>query len=225
MTLHYYNDGWSLKHNEGYSLAFNYAFSWNTKSTPFIFIPAFASQGDVMRQLGLPDSVSQPYNKTFVIDAHRFGMLPMPSNNSAITISCTANIENINFTKVSFNIKTFLEILESRGMIQSTKDYQYAGGIIAGVELWGRGKTIIQVKGHTMYDTPIESDGRITEGQFRLPDGSIWYSNGNAVCQYINLKHARVSSVYDITRIVNTIPKELPVQWCPGWDSIPLFDY
>lgn len=224
LTMHYYNDGWSLKHHDGYSLSFNYAFSWNTQETPFLFAPAFITQGEMMRRLGMNEADAKLYDTTVAIDAHRFGMLPLPSNNSAIKVSCTADIGKIEFRQVRFNVKTFLDLLEVKQVIHPVSDYQYSGGIIAGVELWGRARVVLQVRNHSMFDSPPESIGSISEGKFRLDDSSLWYSNGNAVCQYVNFNHAGVRSVYDISRVLTMIPENIQAGWCPGYDTIPLFD-
>lgn len=222
LTLHYYSDGWSVEKQNGYSLAFNYAFSWNTPETPDIFKEGVMSQGQFMREWGIgTEADARLYDTTIAIDSHRYGMLPMPSNNSAITVSCTANIESLPFKKVTFNIGQWLNILEFKEIIHPLDSYKYSGGIIAGVELWGRAKVVIQVKDHTMLSGPLEDDN-IDEGKFRLPDNSMWYSNGNGVCQYINLVHAGVASANHLS-VVAKIPESMVTGWCPGAETLPLF--
>jgi hypothetical protein len=224
LTLHYYSDGWSLQRQDGYSLAFNYAYSWNTGTTPLIFESALTTQGKYMREHGFTESAARIYDTTFWIDSHRYGMLPMPSNNSAITVSCTKDIESIPFQSVTFNIQKFLTILSAKNIIYPVEEYQYSGGIIAGVEMWGRAKVTIQVKNHTMRDEPLTQTEIIPVGKFRMPDNSLWYSNGmTAVCEYINLQHAGVSSVQEINRTITTIPPAMMTGWCSGYNTIKLF--
>lgn len=175
-----------------------------------------------MRDNGIgSESDAKLYDNTIFIDAHRYGMLPLPSNNSTITVSCTRDISTIPFRKVSFDVGSWLKILEYKGVIQSLENYRYVGGIIAGVELWGRAKVAVQVKKHAMKDY---SEEVIPEGKFILSDNSMWYSDGNGwACRYVNLSHASESNVQGITYKVNTIPDSMIQGWCPGSNTIPLF--
>jgi hypothetical protein len=221
-TLHYYSDGYSTTHGR-YSLAFNYGLSWNTSTTPEIFKEALTSQGAFMRKMGATEQEASVYDTTIFIDAHRHGMLPMPSNNSAVTVSCNADINTLPFKQVTFDVGKFFELIQLKGIIANDDSYRYAGGIIAGFEFWGRVKVTLDVRRHTMRDTRIAQDNPIPEGKFKLPDNSLWYSNGSRVCQYISLIHAGVYSAHDITRIFPSIPPSMPAEWCPGYDTLNLF--
>jgi hypothetical protein len=96
--------------------------------------------------------------------------------------------------------------------------------VVASVEMWGRAKVTIQVKNHTMRDEPLTQTEIIPVGKFRMPDNSLWYSNGmTAVCEYINLQHAGVSSVQEINRTITTIPPAMMTGWCSGYNTIKLF--
>ena len=223
LTMHYYSDGWSVPDQQGYSLAFNYGFSWNTADYPVIFEKALISQGDFMRSTGEPESQAAIYDTTIAIDSHRYGMLPMPSNNSAVTVSCVTDINALPFKQVTFDIGKFITLLKLKGIIKNNDHYRYAGGIIAGIEAWGRVRVTLDVRRHTMRTDRINIDSPIAEGRFRLPDNSLWYSNGFEVCQYINLDHAGVLSTQEITRTASNIPKNMPAGWCPGYDSLDLF--
>lgn len=224
LTLHYYNDSWSIPDNRGFSLAFHYGFSWNTDSVPGIFKDALMSQGAFMRAIGIADNDAALYDTTIAIDAHRYGMLPMPSNNSAVTVSCTADINTLPFKKVTFDIGKFLGLLKLKSIIKNNDHYRYAGGIIAGIEAWGRVKVTLDVRRHVMRSDRNREDqnANISEGQFRLQDNSLWYSNGEGVCQYINLEHARIAAAQDIARIVPFIPAQMQTGWCPGYDTLDL---
>jgi hypothetical protein len=224
LTLHYYSDGWSIPDQQGYSLAFNYGFSWSLSDYPVIFKDALMSQGAFMRTIGYSENESALYDTTIAIDAHRYGMLPMPSNNSAVTVSCTADINTLPFKKVTFDIGKFLGLLKLKGIINNNDHYRYAGGIIAGIEAWGRVKVTLDVRRHIMRSdrSKENQNANISEGLFRLPDNSLWYSNGEGVCQYINLEHARIAAAQDIARIVPFIPAQMQTGWCPGYDTLDL---
>lgn len=223
MTLHYYNDGWSIPDKHGYTLAFNYGFSWNTMQHPEIFKNALMSQGAYMRSTGEPENVASIYDTTIAIDVHRYGMLPMPSNNSVITVSCNTDINTLPFQQVTFDIGKFITILKLKGIIKNNNNYRYSGGIIAGIEVWGRAKVTLDVRRHVMRSDRDNPNTYLTEGMFKLPDNSLWYSNGIGVCQYINLTHAGVLSAQEITRSINSVPENMPAGWCPGYNTLNLF--
>src|SRR5574343_341726 len=217
LTLPYYNDGWSVPDQSGYSLAFNYSFSWNTEKTPIIFSYPLISQGKFMRLYRVgTETDAQLYDTTFWIDAHKYGMLAMPPNNSAIYVGCNVDINKLPFKKVTFNVQNWLEVLETKKLIHSIKNYKYSGGIIAGVELWGRAKVVVQVKKHEMKAVGEPEIPEIPVGKFRMLDNSLWYSNGFEACQYINLQHAGVDSVESVKAIVPSIPSSWGLGWCPG---------
>lgn len=223
LTMHYYSDGWSIPNNKGYTLAFNYGFSWNTPSYPEIFKNALMSQGSFMRSIGESEADSAIFDTTIAIDSHRYGMLPIPSSNSAVTVSCNTDINTLPFRLVTFDVGKFIKILKLKGVIVNDDSYRYAGGIIAGIEVWGRAKVTLDVRRHIMRtDRVAQVMPNITEGRFRLPDNSLWYSNGKEVCQYISLTHASVFAVQDVNRLIDYIPKDMPAGWCPGFDSLDL---
>lgn len=217
LTLHYYSDGWAVKRNSGYSLAFNYAFSWNTQETPWVFQRPLVTQGMVMRELGFAEDQAKLYDTTFWIDAHLMGMLPLPQNNSAIAVTCNG-IEHVEWKSARFFIQQFLELFSAKGILFPSSEYRYTGGIIAGVEIWGRAKVTIQVKNHRLRsDFPSSKDHL-----FRLADQTLWHRDQyGGICRYASIEHAGVYAIQDVPQDLTGPPASW--SWCPGFDGVNLF--
>lgn len=227
LTLLYYASYYAPRYNTGLALAFHYGFAWTGDVPPFTFQSPYISQGALMRRIGMTDAQASPFDTTIFIDAHRFGFLPMPPQNSAIridtSVDCGLAMASIPWRHVSFPVQRFVKNLDAQHMISPWAEHRYAGGIIAGIEQWGRGMTVLQVRRHRLR--PIGDTAPPPAGYFRnLQDNSLWYSNGVTVCQYVNLTHAHASSADAITATVPTVPAAWSPIWCPGADTIPPWD-
>lgn len=225
-TLHYYADFWSTFYRSGATLAFNYGLFWNDETPPALFRPSFTSQADLMRRLGLPEAEAQPYETTFFINAPRYGLQALPVKDAGLlhdpTPDCSLPLEAQPWRRIEFPIASFLRVLRYRSLIRSLDTYQYAGGIIAGIEQWGRARTVLQIRRHRLEDAPLART--LAEGHYRLPNATLWYVNREQqVCQYVNLAHAGLANAEDAP-LITELPPSASSGWCPGAERIPLWD-
>ena len=221
-TLHYYADFWSTSLQNGLTLAFNYGIYQTWEELPDLFKSAFISQGQYMRDNGWNEADAKIYDTTFIIDSHRYGYLPTPQQSVVFvdtTQNCSMVLETQQWKKLHAPIKHWLEMLSFRNKIGDPNNYKYIGGVIAGIEQWGRAKTILQVRRHRLIEIG-DSPSFFSAGVFRDTNGGIYYSNGKEWCKFINLRHAGITDANQISRI-ETIPQF--TSWCPGADIVDLF--
>ena len=226
-TLMYYIGFNSPQYQKAITLAFHFGYSWTGDNTPAIFESAYASQGEVMRRLGLPNEQAQPFDNTIFIDAHRFGLLPMPMNNSVITIdhseNCSLPMSSIPWRTVVFPVQHILQGLEAQGLLQAPwQSFRFVGGTPCGAETWGRLIHETQCKEHYLKTSTDTSPP--PPGKFRSIKGAIAYSNGVSVCYYVNMSHAQITSADQITRIVPAVNLAWSPIWCPGVNTITPWD-
>lgn len=232
--LHYYVSFWDVVAKQGFQLAIDYGHFWHGPSgPPLSFADDVATEQQLCVKANVP--ISNPFcdPHTYHFQAHLIGLLPMPANGGGVALdmspNCSLKVESQPWVKMNVPIASFVSLLRRKGEISPQGNFRYMGGIIAGVEWWGRNKTVLQVRKHSLYrGGPSTPPGglRYPAGKFRTQNSfgaELWYSNGwDASCRYVNLLHAGVASASAISQIYPAPPTQMRLDWCPGSDQLSL---
>ncbi|MCB9655664.1 MAG: hypothetical protein H6729_16190 [Deltaproteobacteria bacterium] len=214
-VFHYYASFYNAQNQGGFTIAFDYGFFSHPGggSVEPVYIQPESDLGGAQNDI---------FRAHFHVHSHQLGIIPDEAGVVLDTsAACTTPMSAIPWRKVRAPVGAVIRHLLATGQIKDVvlNDAKYVSGILAGPEHWGRIKTTVMVKNHTLWakvatTAQTMGSGGIPEGKFRLAsdaDRRIYYANGQGGhCRYPTFEAAGVESALEIARVYNVGPESLP---------------